>query len=166
MSETKKSSTYPHLRRWTMPRDYFGASWLGYYVFLGRHRDSDALTRSNFTCGLEQVVAAAYPRSIDAVAVQVVCETHWAVGWVEWIAIHHSAKAALKIAEDIAAGLEDYPAVNEDHWSRLEWTETCDYWASLPIRARVDLCRENGESVFAARRECPPERVYEQLRDA
>jgi len=50
-----------------------------------------------------------------------------AVGWVEWIAIHESDAAALAIANKISDALEDYPVVNEDHWSQLEWDEACDY---------------------------------------
>jgi hypothetical protein len=43
------------LTRWKTPDSYFGAEWPEYYVFLSQHRDSDALTRSNFICGLEAI---------------------------------------------------------------------------------------------------------------
>ena len=36
----------------------------------------------------------------------VVRETHWAVGWVEWIAIHQDDEKALKIADDITGKLK------------------------------------------------------------
>ena len=82
-----------HLKRWTMPNSYFGAVWPNYYVFLGQHRDSDALTRSNFTCGLKALGG-------ESETVEVVRESHWAVGWVEWIAIHQDDAAALVDAKD------------------------------------------------------------------
>jgi hypothetical protein len=139
-----------HLKLWTMPDSYFGASWPGYYVFLGQHRDSDSLARSNFTCGLEAIGG-------ESETVQVVRESHWAVGWVEWIAIHQDDEKALQIADEIKAALEDYPVVNEDHWSELEWNEAQDYWASMSIRERMRLCYDAHISVFAARRDWIPQ---------
>lgn len=42
-----------HLERWTRPPCYFGAVWPAYYSSsVEQHRDSDALTRSNFACML------------------------------------------------------------------------------------------------------------------
>ena len=78
------------LERWKMPRDYSGAEWPDYYSSgVGRSRDSDCLEESNFHSML-----AALGGESDTV--QVVRESHWAVGWVEWIAIHESDEAALR----------------------------------------------------------------------
>jgi hypothetical protein len=139
-----------HLKLWTMPQHYAGEVWPGYYVFLSQHRDSDSLTRSNFDCGLEAIGG-------ESETVQVVREGHWAVGWVEWIAIHQDDEKALQIADEIKERLEDYPVVNEDHWSELEWNEAQDYWASMSIRERMELCERAGVSVFAARRDYIPQ---------
>lgn len=133
-----------HLKLWTMPDSYFGASWPGYYVFLSQHRDSDSLTRSNFICGLEALGG-------ESETVQVIRESHWAVGWVEWIAIHQDDTEALKIADSIMDKLDGYPVVNEDHWSQLEWDEAQDYWERLSISERVELCQDAGVCIFAAR---------------
>lgn len=150
-----------HLNLWTKPDSYFGASWPGYYVFLGQHRDSDSLSRSNFICALEAIGG-------ESETVQVVRENHWAVGWVEWIAIHHDDCAALKKADELMARLDGYPVVNDDHWSELEWSEVSDYWASLSVRERAEYCKENGISMFAARRDyMPPDddgSLFESLR--
>lgn len=147
-----------HLKLWTMPDNYMGEVWPGYYVFLGQHRDSDSLTRSNFICGLKEIGG-------ETETVQVVRERHWAVGWVEWIAIHQDDEKALEIADHIMDGLEDYPVVNEDHWSDLEWTEAHDYWQSMGLRERVAMCRDAGVSIFSARLNQPiPEVIFEQLR--
>ncbi len=65
-----------------MPANYSGAIWPAYYDSgVGQHGESDALERSNFTCML-----AALGGVSDTVVV--VHERHWAVGWIEWIAIH------------------------------------------------------------------------------
>lgn len=138
-----------NLKLWTMPQHYAGEVWPGYYVFLSQNRDSDSLTRSNFTCGLKALGG-------ESDTVQVVREGHWAVGWVEWIAIHQDDEQALQAADEIAAGLENYPVVNEDHWSELEWEEAQDYWASMSLRDRAKLCAEAGVSIFAARRDYTP----------
>lgn len=139
-----------HLKRWKLPSSYFGAEWPEYYVFLSQHRDSDSLTRSNFICGLKAIGG-------ESETVQVVRESHWAVGWVEWIAIHQDDEQALREADAIAEKLEDYPVVNEDHWSELEWNEAQDYWASMSVRDRLELCEKAGVSIFAARRDYIPQ---------
>ena len=83
-------------------------------------------------------------------------ERHWAVGWVEWIAIHESDEKALREADELAAALTDYPIVNESHFSELEWTEANDYWESLSLRERIELCSEAGISIFCARHDSIP----------
>ncbi len=84
-----------HLKRWTLPDNYFGAEWPDYFSSgVGQSRDSDALERSNFTSMLTALGG-------ESETVIVVRETHWAVGWVEWIAIHQDDEKALKIADDI-----------------------------------------------------------------
>jgi len=111
-----------HLKRWTMPSNYFGAVWPAYYsAGIGQSRDSDALERSNFRCML-----AALGGESDTV--EVVRASHWAVGWVEWIAIHQDDSRALAIADKIAARLEDYPVIDEDDWGELEQEDANETW--------------------------------------
>lgn len=57
----------------------------------------------------------------------------------ERIAVHQDNEKALQIADDIMAKLEDYPVINEDHWSELEYNEVADYWDSLSPREKVDM---------------------------
>lgn len=135
-----------HLQKWTRPDYYSGAVWPEYFVFLAQHRESDALTRSNFTCGLKKLGG-------ESDTVRVVRERHWAVGWVEWIAIHESDTAACEKADAMLADLDAYPVLDENHFSELEWSESVDYWRSLTVRERADLCRAARVSIFAARRD-------------
>lgn len=149
------------LKRWTLPDSYGGAHWPEYFVFLAQHRDSDSLTRSNFICGLEAIGG-------ESETVILVREGHWAVGWVEWIAIHESDITALQNADGIACALEDYPVVNEDHWSELEWNEAAEYWERMSVRERAEYCERAGVSIFAARRDYFPQdcgNLLELLRD-
>ena len=138
-----------HLKRWTRPDHYTGADWPEWFVFLGQDRESDALTRSNFDCGLARLGG-------ESDTVRVVREKHWAVGWVEWVAVHESDTAACDHAEKMLADLDAYPVLDEDHFSDLEWEEAAQYWRGLTIAERVDLCREARVSIFAARHNYPP----------
>ena len=148
------------LERWTMPDSYFGAEWPEYFVFLSQCRDSDALTRSNFECGLRALGG-------ESDSVLVVRERHWAVGWVEWIAIHEANAEAILAADEMSCALSDYPVLDESHFSELEWDEAQTQWEMMPLKYRVELCAEADVSIFAARRDSIPSEdsgfIYERL---
>jgi hypothetical protein len=114
--------------------------------------DIDALTRSNFQCGLTAIGG-------ETETVRVVHEGHWGVGWVQWIAIHESDSAALKTADEIVAALSDYPVLDEEHVCKLEWNEAQEYWESMSVRDRAEVIKSSGSdaSIFAARRDSTPE---------
>lgn len=132
-----------HLSRWTRPDCYVGAEWCDYYGSgVGRHRASDALERANFLAMLnalgfddDESPHDDCPRvgDNDEPTRVIVRESHWAVGWVEWIAIHETDTDGLRIADDCARRLKDYPILDEELWSDLEnedcnsvWTECYD----------------------------------------
>lgn len=148
------------LKRWEMPDSYFGAEWPEYFVFLGQHRDSDALSRSNFECGLRELGG-------ESETVIVVRERHCAVGWVEWIAIHESNVEAIIKADEMSCAIESYPVLDESHFSELEWDEAQTQWEMMPLKYRVELCAEAEVSIFAARRDSIPSEdsgfIYERL---
>jgi hypothetical protein len=117
-----ESYTPEHLKLWSMPSHYFGETWPGYYSSsVGQSRDSDALERSNFRMMLAALGG-------ESETVQVVRESHWAVGWIEWIAIHQDDSAALQIADDIAARLKDYLVIDESNWSETEQQDANETW--------------------------------------
>lgn len=135
-----------NLHRWTMPNSYMGEVWPAYYsAGFGQSRDSDDLEASNFATALAELGG-------ESDTVTVVRESHWAVGWIEWIAIHQDDDRALAIADALVARYRDYPALDENDWSEREWNHACEAWGSADMRWRVDLCREAGVSIFAARR--------------
>lgn len=112
-----------HLKLWTMPDSYFGSVWPGHYVFFGQHRDSDALTRSNFISALKKIGG-------ESETVTVIRESHWAVGWVEWIGIHQDDELALRKADEVMARYDGYPVVDEDHYSETEQEEAQEIWTN------------------------------------
>lgn len=127
------SDTYEpvNLQRWTKPDNYAGATWPDYYrAGVGRSRDSDALEESNFQVMLRDLGG-------ESDTVIVVTENHWAVGWVEWIAIHETDGVALSIADRNKGRLENYPILSEDHFGELEWNIAADYWDGMSPRERV-----------------------------
>lgn len=151
MEKTFTKYTPKNLKRWTLPDSYCGEHWDEYYVFLGQHRESDSLSRSNFVRGLELIGG-------ESDTVLTIRERHWAVGWVEWIAVHESDGEALRKAEDIAVRLEAYPVIDEDHWTALEWDEAQNYWEGCSLRERLHLIEGAGVSLFSIRRPwIPPE---------
>lgn len=111
-----------NLKKWKLPQYYIGEKWPDYYSSgVWQSRDSDCLERSNFICMLEQLGG-------ESETVIVVRENHWAVGWVEWIAIHESDEKSLRIADKIMAALADYPVIDENHLSELECEEANEVW--------------------------------------
>lgn len=127
-----------YLCRWARPECYIGAEWPEYFsAGVGRSRDSDTLERSNFECML-----CALGGESDTVLV--IRESHWAVGWVEWIAIHESDSKALETADNIKRKLADYPVVDEMHWSDLEMDEANDVWRDCyRPQDRIDYVRRH-----------------------
>lgn len=151
-----------YLDRWTMPRYYVGDEWSEYYgAGVGQHRDSDCLSRANF----DAMAAALDIDNRDDV--HIVRENHWAVGWVEWIAIHESETDCLEIADGIKEALSDYPVIDESLWSEYEYAEACEVWEHcLDLLDRMNLCKQANISIFAARRdEMPADIEYSQLVD-
>lgn len=129
--------TPEHLNRWQRPSHYFGAEWPEYYGSgIAHHRDSGALDRSNF----KEMLKALGGESDTVIVVR---ESHWAVGWVEWIAIHEDDTKALQEADEIMAALEDYPVVNDEAFSEEEQEEASQVWANCyDDRRRVEYIRE------------------------
>jgi hypothetical protein len=157
--------TYDHLTLWQRPDSYAGPAWTGYYVVFGRNRDSDSITRSNwhvFTKDLEDKAAELGDAMLDPDGdsfLQVVRDSHWAVGWIEFIYLHQDAPPAiLALADERLEDLTDYPVLDEDHWTEMEHAEAEDAWARLCVRDRVAVIIESkcGASIFAARRGTTP----------
>ena len=109
------------VKMWTMPSHYVGQAWDGWAVApVGRSRDSDTVERSNFRVALDRLT---HGHTDDGETVRVVREGHFLVGWVEWIAIDPKDISAMTEAEMIASELEEYPILDDDDHSELEWEE-------------------------------------------
>jgi len=142
--------SYAENRASGQPCSYFGdhGDWL---CFLGVHRDSDSLSRSNFEVARREL--AALDESGELYDIE--RAGHWAVGWVDVIIIHPEAEALIAFAEETKAALENYPVLDDEHFSELEHNEAAEYWASEDVSERVRIIQHTkcGASVFAARRD-------------
>ena len=125
------------LKLWTRPDHYAGATWPDHYVFLSRTRDSDDLTESNFAIGLEQLGG-------ETATVRIVRESHWAVGWIEWIAIHKSDSVAIEKAQAMINDLNDYPILDDDDHSQREIESANQVWKGCyDVSERIEYIREH-----------------------
>lgn len=138
------------LELWTVPDSWFGKPWHDHYVFMGRHRDSQILDSHNFMTALARIGG-------ETENTHVVRESHWAVGWVEWIAIHKSDTEAVEKAQSVLDDLDTYPILDEDGYSAKQMEAVWDYWDSASTEERIELCKKDGVSIFAARHESMPE---------
>lgn len=129
---------------WDSLNNYMGESnFPDFYTVLTQNRDSDSLTRSNFISALKLLKG-------ENKNVQIFRFNHWACGWWEVIAIKNNTeqyKIALKIEKEI----NDYPVLNEDHYSELRWSEAEEFWNSLSLQEKIELCKEYNLSIFSAR---------------
>ncbi len=151
------TATFAHLKLWTRPSHYMGATWFDYYPLAGQSRDSSALEESNFrswlallkhTCA-KQGIPTDIPNpdfgaTADAQgygpAGNLVCDettaawtversSHWAVGWVETLLVHSSADPRLlALCDDTLAKLDGYPVLDENDYSELETEQANTVW--------------------------------------
>ena len=157
---------------WSKPKYYAGFSPDGDYCVMSRHRESDCLSRSNWIVACEQFDAQPWDNSDDGFesrpAVYHWRAGHCMVGWVEYLMIRADAPSELlDRAEHMLAKLDGYPVLDERHFSDMEWNEANDYWESLPVKERMEYCKEAGVSIFAARHPWIPSDnsgyIYERL---
>lgn len=119
-------TVYDQFHKPGIPGTYYGErpDWL---VFYGQTRDSEALTRSNFECLTNQLRDMCGEEG-EQWAIEHF--THWAVGWIESILINPKGQA-VAWAEHWLSALSNYPVVDDDHLSDLEWDETYEYIQSV-----------------------------------
>src|SRR6185437_11730064 len=114
-----------NLKLWTRPECYFGTQWEGWYPVLGQTRDSGPLDRSNYRVTLSLLRAAQSPDGVGgeegSASVQVARANHFLCGWVETIMVHSSDDAAVRMADELAGRLQEYPFLDEEDYSREEW---------------------------------------------
>ena len=102
------------LKLWQRSDNYLGEEYNDYYVVLGRNRDSDILTNSNFDIALERLGGECDDK------VRVIRNGHWACGWIEFIAVHKDDLKHVTIAQQIVNDIEKYPVLDDDDYYKRE----------------------------------------------
>lgn len=127
------------LEEWKCPRYYMGQSWDGWLVApCGQSRESDSVEQSNFRVLVQRLEEVEEADTDDFIksggddADEMCCghtivrESHFLVGWVEWIAIPPHAKRSIEVCLAAKDDLEGYPILDEDDHSSLEAEDSCD----------------------------------------
>lgn len=89
-------------------------------VVVTRSRDSEILTESNWICALKELGG-------EGDNVEIHRFGHWAFGWWEALCVHKGSDQE-KTAQEIENSLEDYPVLNEEHFSEMETDEANRTW--------------------------------------
>ncbi len=88
-----------------------------WYIVAAVNRDSDTLDESNFEVLQKELGKRA----------KVERSNHWACGWVDYLIIAPNDKAAIRIALAAKKRADDYPVLNDEHFSELEWNKFHDF---------------------------------------
>ena len=94
---------------------YWGdyGTWL---IVMAVHRDSDALSRSNFEIAQKSLPGSVIERF-----------NHFLVGWVDYLCVDPTNKEDVSEAEDIREQLEEYTILDESHLSELQHEEFYEF---------------------------------------
>lgn len=95
-------------------------------------RDSNELDQSNFAEALKMLGG-------ESETVEVHRFGHWGPGWFEIILIDPSDAERVRVAEEIAEALENYPVLNETDYSEREWESFLQGWEDY---GRQDFIRK------------------------
>ena len=155
------------LTRWTRPDSYAGPSYDEYYHAdgLGRTRDSSELEESNHAVALrtlraieeEEEVPERYERTARGIVWRddselrpakpgwrMVRDSHWAVGWIEYILIHESREDLIAVVSALVDRVANYPVLDEDDFSRREQESADRMWRDCYTwRERIAYMREH-----------------------
>ena len=110
--------------------------WL---VLLGRNRDSELLTNTNWEVAIERL------GGVDNEFVYVESIGHWLCGWVEYLCISNDApKEIMEEAEEIEDSLSSYPVLDDERYSEAESEEADKLWKEwYSPKERVEYIRKN-----------------------
>ena len=111
------------------------------YVVLGRNRDSDLLSESNWECALKRLGG-------ESETVEIHRFGHWACGWLEYLCVREKSKEydeALKIEDE----LEGYPVLDEEDWIKREDKAAQKGWKEwYDNKERLEYVRDNPDQFY------------------
>lgn len=109
-------------------------------VVLSRNRDSDLLDQSNWEVAIKRLK--------DSENVEIVRFGHWACGWIEYLCVTEGTKEA-NVGEEIEEQLDNYPILDEEHFSELEQKEANEVWVNcFNNQERLEYIRNNKDQFY------------------
>lgn len=94
---------------------------------------------------------------------EIISVGHWATD-ID-ILLFDPKSSAGEIALHILSELEAYPILDDIHYSNKQDEAIYDYWETLNLSDRIELCKDNNVSIFASRHDSIHESVYDYLND-
>jgi hypothetical protein len=88
----------------------------------GGHRDMTSIDASNF----EVIKAELSKMDPDNLSHRYDRASHWAVGWYDHLLVDTTNHKLMQYLKDCIDRLDDYPILNEDDHSQLEFESHCD----------------------------------------
>ena len=119
-------------------------------------RNSKVLEKTNFQAAIKILDG-------ESKQVQIHRFNHWGPGWFEIILINPNDKGIMEKAKSIEESLENYPILDDELYSQLEWNEMYDLWESMSLSEKIELCKDENVSIFSARSKKVPDGCYEKL---
>ena len=123
-----------------------------WFIVLAKTRDSGALEKSNFDAAIDRLTAT--PANIlgnnedNDWAIET--SGHWLVGFISFLVVRTNTEA-FNIAQLIQQELKDYAVLDDELYSDYDLEARRYTWDSMSIKNRIDLLKDNNESIFAAR---------------
>ncbi len=146
---------------WTHPGDYAGHNPSGDYVIYSRNRESSIMENVNYNLICDEM--GAVDDDFNA-PVYTFRASHWAVGWVEYVIVKKDApENTLEKAAEILSALSDYPILNDEYYGEAQLEAVLDHWEDETVRGRAYWCEQSGESLFAARRDYPTDKIFDYM---
>jgi hypothetical protein len=155
---------------WPNPNDYVAyedlANPVGDYSIYARTRDSDIMEDMNYNIVLFNLTQLAVKHD-QRDKVYDFRAAHWACGWLENIIVRRDAHDEILIeCAELLSELADYPCLDDEKYSDLQFDAILDYWEDLSLKERIEYCNDNNHSIFSARPGQPiPDAVFDDLRE-
>jgi len=125
----------------------------------GNNRDADLLTQANWESQLESLLELEDPETWQ------VCRfSHWGSGWFEIILVQPGSKAE-ELCSKLEAKLADYPVLDEDHFSKVQWEDAVAIWEQALPKQKKELLKEANLPASKARNKTMPREVLQIILD-
>ena len=105
-------------------------------VLLGRNRESDLLSESNWETALKRLGGESETVVIHRFG-------HWLCGWLEYLCVEENTKAH-ELALEMEKEMEAYPVLDEEDWSEREDEAAQKAWKEwYDNKERLEYVRDN-----------------------